>query len=143
MKRRNPLLAGLFNTLIPGSSQLYVTNNWTRFILLFIVYSVLIFGAVLFGNNIQRVPQYTLPQGACTGTLLLIIFALLFYSGMKMANERNSQTDSAARYQSLRPSTSGEDPITRLANLQRQRDEGLISDEQQRAKKAEIESKRK
>ena len=143
MKRRNPILAGVFNVLIPGSSQLYVRNNWLRFILFFVVYSLVIFGAILVGNNIQNVREYTLPQGICTGTLLLGILAFLFYSGMKMASERNSQTDSAAHYESMRTHVSQDDPIARLAKLQRQRDEGLISSEQQDAKRAAIESKKK
>lgn len=142
MKRRNPLLAGFFNVLIPGSSHLYVTNNWLRFVLFLVVNSLVIFGAVLVGNNIQRIREYTLPQGLCTGTLLLAIFAFLFYSGMKMASTRNSETDSAAHYQSRRAPISKDDPVARLAKLQRQRDEGLISSEQQEAKKAEIESKK-
>jgi hypothetical protein len=143
MKRRNPILAGFFNALIPGSSQLYVRNNWPRFILFLVVYSLVIFGAILVGNNIQNVREYTLPQGLCTSTLLLGIFAFLFYSGMKMASERNSETDSAAHYESMRTHVSKDDPVARLAKLQRQRDEGLISSEQQEAKRAEIESKKK
>ena len=143
MKRRNPLLAGLFNVLIPGSSQLYVRNNWLRFGLFFVVYSLVIFIAALVGNNIQNVREYTLPQGICTSTLLLGIFAFLFYSGMKMASERNRETDSAAHYASMRTHVSKDDPVARLAKLQRQRDEGLISSEQQEVKKAEIESKKK
>ena len=144
MKRRNPLLAGLFNMIVPGSSHVYVTNNWSRFSLFFVVNSAILFGAILVGNNIQRIREYTLPQGLCTGTLLLGIYALLFYSGMTMANARNSETDSAAHYQSMRPDlTSKDDPIARLAKIQRQRDEGLISSEQQEAKRAQIESKKK
>jgi hypothetical protein len=144
MKRRNPLLAGFLNMIIPGSSHLYVSNKWPKFILFFAINSLIIFGAVLFGNNIQAIKEYTLPQGLCTGTLLLGIFAFLFYSGMNMASERNSQTDSAAHYQSLRPNNiSKDDPVARLAKIQRQRDEGLISNEQQEAKQAEIRSKKK
>ena len=143
MKRRNPVLAGLFNALIPGSGQLYVRNNWLRFGLFFVLYSLVIFVAALLGNNIQNIPEYTLPQGVCTGTLLLGVFAFLFYSGMKMASDRNSDTDSAAHYDSMRTQVSKDDPVARLAKLQRQRDEGLISSEQQEVKKAEIESKKK
>ena len=143
MKRRNPVLAGLFNALIPGSGQLYVRNNWLRFGLFFVLYSLVIFVAALLGNNIQNIPEYTMPQGLCTGTLLLGVFAFLFYSGMKMASDRNSDTDSAAHYDSMRARVAGDDPVARLAKLQRQRDEGLISSEQQEVKKAEIESKKK
>ncbi len=143
MKRRNPLLAGFLNMLIPGSSHLYVSNNWLKFILFFIGGIFMIFIAVLLGNNIQNIREYTLPQGLCTGTLLLGIFAFLFYSGMKEASARSGEIDSAAHYQSLRPNISKDDPITRLAKLQRQRDEGLISSEEQEVKKAEIQSKKK
>ena len=143
MKRRNPVLAGLFNALIPGSGQLYVRKNWLRVGLFFVLYSLVIFVAALLGNNIQNIPEYTMPQGLCTGTLLLGVFAFLFYSGMKMASHRNSDTDSAAHYESMRTHVSNDDPVARLAKLQRQRDEGLISSEQQEVKKAEIESKKK
>jgi len=121
-----------------------VSNNWLKFILAFIASIFVIFVAILLGNNIQVLKAYTLPQGLCTGILLLGIFAFLFYSGMTMASERNSQTDSAAHYQSLRPNNiSKDDPVARMAKLQRQRDEGLISSEQQESKKAEIRSKKK
>ena len=143
MKRRNPIVAGFLNALIPGSSHLYVGNNWIRFALFFVVNSLIIFIAILLGNNIQNVREYTLPQGLCTGAFLFGIFAFLFYSGMKMASERNSGTDSAAHYQSMRTHASKDDPVARLASLQRQRDEGLISNEQQEAGKEEIESKKK
>ncbi len=143
MKRRNPILAGFFNALIPGSSHLYVGNNWLKFVLFFVVNSLIILLAILLGNNIQNVREYTLPEGLCTGTLLFGIFAFLFYSGMKMASERNSGTDSAAHYQSMRTPISEDDPVTRLARLQRQRDEGLISSEQQATGKEEIKSKKK
>ena len=144
MKRRNPLLAGFLNMLIPGSSQLYVSNNWLKFILFFIGNIAVIYIAILVGNNIQAVKEYTLPQGLCTGTLLLGIFAFLFYTGMKEASARSGEIDSAAHYQSLRPNISTkDDPVARLAKLQRQRDEGLISSEQQEAKKSEIQSKKK
>jgi hypothetical protein len=144
MKRRNPLLAGLFNVLIPGSSHLYVANNWPRFILFFIVNSIIIIVTLSLGNNLQTASRSNLPQGLCTGVLLLIVLGVMFYTGMKMALSRNAETDSAAHYQSLRhQKPSNDDPVARLARLQRQRDEGLISTEQQDAKKAEIEAKKK
>lgn len=144
MKRRNPLLAGFLNMLIPGSSHLYVSNNWLKFILFFIGDLLMIYVAVLLGTSIQAMREYTLPQGMCMGILLFGVFAFLFYSGMKKASIRNGDTDSAAYYQSMRHSNiSKDDPVSRLAKLQRQRDEGLISNEQQEAKKAEIESEKK
>ncbi len=142
MKRRNPLLAGLFNMLLPGSSHLYVDNDRRKFILFFIGSCILIAFATVMGNNIQNTRSYTLPQGVCTGTLLLIIFAALFYNGMQAANARNGQSDSAARYQARRTTVSQDNQSTKLEKLQKQRDEGLISIEQYDAKKAEIESKK-
>ena len=143
MKRRNPMLAGLLNMLIPGSSHLYVSKNWLKFILFFILYGFMIFVAILVGNNIEKIPEYTLPQELCTGLLLLGVFGLMFFSGMKEASARNSEIDSSAHYHSLRTDASKDDPITKLAKLQRQRDEGLISSEEQDTKEAEIKSKKK
>ena len=143
MIRRNPLLVGLLNVLIPGSSHLFVSKDWGKFILFFIVYSSMIFASVLFGINIQNLRAYTLPQGLCTGILLVGVLVFLFYMGMKEASGRNREIDSATYYHSKRTNTSKEDPITKLANLQKQRDEGLISSEEQEVKKAEIESKKK
>ena len=143
MKRRNPLLAGLLNMLIPGSSHLYVSGDWSKFIPFFVLYSLMILFAVLMGNNIQELEQYTLPQGLCTGSLLVGVFAFLFFNGMKEAANRDSEIDSAAYYQSMRTDLSEEeDPITKLANIQRMRDEGLISKEQEEFKEAQIKSKK-
>lgn len=142
MKNRNPLLAGLFNMLVPGSSHLYVDNDRRKFILFFIGSIIIIAVAIVMGNNIQNTRSYTLPQGVCTGTLLLIIFAALFFNGLQAANARNGQSDSAARYQARRTTVSHDNQSTKLEKLQKQRDEGLISIEQYDVKKAEIESKK-
>jgi hypothetical protein len=142
MKRRNPLLAGLFNMLVPGSSHLYVNNDWKKFIQYFIGGGVAIIISILMGNNIQGVQQYTLPQGLCTGSLLLIVFGVLFYTGMRAASDRNVQTDSAAYYKSKR-SASQDDMSTRMEKLLKKRSEGLISKEQFDSEKGEIESKEK
>jgi len=141
MKRRNPLLAGLFNILVPGSSHLYVDNNWWKFIQFFIGSTIAITVAVVIGNNIQILREYTLPQGLCTGSLLLIIFGLLFYNGMQAARARNSQGDSAAYYKSRRtPST--DDRASRMEKLLKKRNEGLISKEQYDSEKAESDEKK-
>lgn len=140
MKRRNPLLAGLLNMLIPGSSHIYVGDDRRRFILSFIGGTLMIVLAFMVGNNIQKMRVYTLPQGVCMGSLVLLAFGYLFYNGMKKANRRNGEIDSAAHYQSLRTETSSDDRATTLADLERQRDEGLISIARYEAKKAEIES---
>jgi hypothetical protein len=142
MKRRNPLLTGLLNMLIPGSSHLYVSKNWLKFILFFIIYSAMIVFVIFLGNNIQRIREYTLPQGLCTGILLLGVYAFLFFNGMNEASARNGEIDSTAHYQAMRTDTSKDDVITKLAKLQRQRDEGLISIEQQETREADIKSKK-
>jgi len=143
MKRRNPLLAGLLNMLIPGSSYIYVGNERRRFILYFFGGILLIFLAFMVGSTIQRMDLYTLPQGLCMGILFLLVFGYLFNTGMKKASHRNGEIDSAAHYKSLRTDTSSNDRATALADLQRQRDEGLISIEQQERKKTEIETEKK
>jgi len=142
MKRRNPLLAGLLNMLMPGSSHIYVGNDRRKFIQSFIGGALMIFLAFMVGNTIQRMDLYTLPQGVCMGILFLLVFGFLFNTGMKKANRRNSEIDSAAHYQSLRTDTSSDDLVIEMANIQKQRDEGLISIERYEAKKAEIESKK-
>lgn len=141
MKRRNPLMAGLLNMLIPGSSHLYLRGDWGRFILFFFIYGLALVVAILVGSNIQNIRQYTLPQGVCTGVLVMGILAFLFYSGMKEASNRDKDIDSAAHYRSSRMDKSKDGKVAQLANLQRLRDEGLISNEEQEVKKAEIESK--
>lgn len=142
MKRRNPLLAGLFNMLLPGSSHLYVDNDWAKFLQYFIGGGLAIAVAIVMGNNIQALQVYTLPQGICTGSLLVIIYAALFYFGMSAASARNSQTDSAAYYKSRR-TASTDDRVVRMEKLLKKRDEGLISKEQYDSEKDEIESKEK
>lgn len=142
MKRRNPMLAGFLNMVIPGSVHIYVGNDRRKFILSFIGGTLMIFLAFMAGNNIQSMRVYTLPQGVCLGILILLVFGYLFNNGMKKASRLNSEIDSAAHYQSLRTDTSSDDPVIELADLQRQRDEGLISIERYEAKKAEIESKK-
>ena len=142
MKSRNPLVIGLLNMLIPGSSSLFVNKDWRKFILFFIVYSFAIVAAVLLGNNIQNVREYTLPHGLCTGILLVGVLAFLFYTGMKEATARNREISSAAYYHSKRTDTSKGDQFSKLAHLQKQRDDGLISSEEQDIKEAERKSKR-
>jgi hypothetical protein len=141
VERRNPLLAGFLNMVIPGSSHIYVGNDRRKFIPSFIGGTLMIFLAFMVGDNIQRMRVYTLPQGVCMGILVLLVFGYLFNNGMKKASRRNSEIDSAAHYQSLRTDTSSDDLAIELANIQKQRDEGLISIERYEAKKAEIESK--
>lgn len=140
MNRRNPLLAGLFNALVPGSSHLYVNNDWKKFLLFLIGSGIVMSIAIVLGNNIQNLREYTLAQGLCTGSLLFIIYAILFYNGMTLASAANSQSDSASYYKSRR-SASQDDMSTRMEKLLKKRNEGLISKEQYNSEKTEIEKK--
>ncbi|MCE9644716.1 MAG: SHOCT domain-containing protein [Chloroflexi bacterium] len=139
MKRRNPLLAGLFNVLVPGSHYLYVRNDWRKFILFLIAGVAAIGASILVGNTIQNMKVYTLSQGLCTGILLSIVLGVLFYNGLTDASSHNSGTDSAAHYKTMREGSR----VARLEVLNKQRAEGLISDEEYMESKKEIEAGRK
>jgi uncharacterized membrane protein len=139
LKRRNPLLAGLFNVLVPGSHYLYVRNDWRKFILFLIAGVAAIGASILVGNTIQNMKVYTLSQGLCTGILLSIVLGVLFYNGLTDASSHNSGTDSAAHYKTMREGSR----VARLEVLNKQRAEGLISDEQYMESKKEIEAGRK
>ena len=139
-ENKNPIIAGLFNMLLPGSAYLYVDNDRSRFI------KTLIFGialiAVMFtlGNAIQNVRDYSLPQGLCPGILLLMVFVPLFMIGQKTANLHNSELNDASRYNSQRQ-TSQETGDIQRSKLEKMRDEGLISDQEYQRKKDKLSSK--
>ena len=138
MKRRNSLLTGLLNVLIPGSSHVYVNNDWRRFIPIFLGSIILLIGGYYLGNAIQDIRGSTLPQGLCPGALVLAIAVVLFIGGMKTARIRNSETDDAAFYKSRRTLQKRDDKGTRLKNLDKARSEGLISSEQYDTQKEDI-----
>jgi hypothetical protein len=142
MKRRNPILTGLLNTLIPGFGHVYVNNAWGKFVPIFIGNIILIFVAYLLGNTIQNMRNSSLPTGLCPGGLILAVLAFLFFSGMKLSSNRNDETDEAAFYQSKRTLSPKESVSSKLQNILKQRNEGLISSEQYDSKKADIESKK-
>ena len=75
-KTKNPLLAGLINVLIPGSSQLYVNNDRAKFIRAFVVGAIALTVAVLLGSLIQNTRGYSLPQGVCMGSLVTAVAAV-------------------------------------------------------------------
>ncbi len=101
-KNKNPLLAGLINVLIPGSSQLYVSNDRARFFRSFLMGAGTFIIAVILGNLIQNTRGYSLPQGVCMGSALTLVAVILFISGVRVAGEHNSETNNAAYYNSLR-----------------------------------------
>jgi len=139
---KNPLLAGLMNVVIPGSSQLYVNKDWGRFISAFVIGVVAFIAAIWAGNTVQTARGYPLPQGVCPGILLLIIIVVLFLSGHRTAKGHNTEVKSAAFYNSKR-TVSHESDEKQHAQIQKMRDEGLISEEEYDEKNAKVGEKKK
>ena len=142
MKRRNPIITALLNTIIPGFGHVYVNRAWGKFIPIFLGSGVLIFVAYLLGNAIQNIRNSPLPAGLCPGVLILAVLVSLFLGGMKLARARNYETDEAAYYQSRRTLSTKDSIVVKLQKLLKQRKEGLISDEQYDSQKADIEKKK-
>ncbi|RJP52739.1 MAG: hypothetical protein C4583_06260 [Anaerolineaceae bacterium] len=142
MKRRNPIITGLLNALIPGFGHVYVNNAWGRFVPIFLGSGVLIIAAYLLGNAIQNIRNSPFPAGLCPSVLILAVLVSLFIGGMKISNTRNDETDEAAFYRSKRTLLPQDSVVTKLQKLLKQRKEGLISSEQYDSQKADIESKK-
>ena len=140
-KNKNPMLAGLMNVVIPGSSQLYVNHDWGRFMGAFALGVVAFVIAVLMGNIVQSARGFALPQGVCMGILLMAVVVVLFLSGHKTASSRNTETRTAAFYNSKR-TLSHESTEKQYAQIQKQRDEGLISEEEFEEKNAKVAAKK-
>jgi hypothetical protein len=136
-EKKNPFAAGLLNMLIPGSGYLYVENDRGRFIKILIGGALLI--AVLVGLSIaiQNVRGYSLPQGLCTGALLLVVWVPLFLAGQKTARLYNSMMDDTAQYNTRRAVSRGSKDA-KLGKIQKMRDEGLISEEEYQKKKDDL-----
>ena len=142
MKRRNPIITGLLNALIPGFGHVYINNAWGRFIPIFLGNGILIAIAYVLGNAIQNIRNSPLPAGLCPGVLILAILVFLFLGGMKISNLRNNETSGAAYYKSKRTNFPQDSESAKLQALQKQRNEGLISSEQYDSQKTDIESKK-
>jgi len=136
--KKNPLLTGLLNTLIPGSGYLYVDNDRGRFIKTLIGAIAAIAVIVLLGNAIQHSKGYSLPQGLCTGILLLIVLVPLFLSGQKTANQHNMVIDNATVYNKRQQGSND----AQLAKNQGLRDKGMISEQEYDSRKTGISSKK-
>ena len=93
--KKNPLITGLLNMLVPGISYLYVDGDRGRFIKTLIGGVIAIVVLVLIGNNAQNSVDYSFPQGLCPGILLLIVFVPLFLNGQKTANRHNTSMEKA------------------------------------------------
>ena len=136
--KKNPLIAGLFNMLVPGSGYLYVSNDRGRFIKTLIIGVAAIAVMVLIGNAIQQTQGFPLPQGLCMGILLLIVLVPLFLNGQKAANQHNFVQDNATLYNARQE---GSDEA-QLARNQTMRDKGLISKQEYDSRKDEISSQK-
>lgn len=138
MEKKNRWLAGLFNSLVPGSGYWYVDKDRGRFIRTLIIGITAIAVMVLLGAIFQRTSGFPVTQGVCTGILLLPVLVFLFLSGQKTASQHNSVLDNAARY-TARQSGSNEDQLT---SNQQMRDKGLISKQEYDSRKDNINQKK-
>lgn len=134
---KNPMLAGFFNIVVPGSSHLYANKDWGMFSLTFVLGAVAWVAALWGGNLIQNSRGYALPQGVCMGVLLMTVIVVLFLSGHRTATERNLEVNTAAFYNSKRTILHGS-KATQYAEIQKMRDEGLISEEEFEEKNAKV-----
>ena len=137
MEKKNPLLAGLFNMLLPGSGYWYVNQDRGRFIKTLIFGIAAIAALIVLGNIFQNTTGFPLPQGLCIGVLLLIAFVPLFRKGQQAANHHNFVLDNAAMYTAKQH---GNDEA-QLARNQNLRDKGYISEQEYDSRKDSITSK--
>lgn len=139
MEKKNPLIAGLLNMLVPGSGYLFVDHDLGRFIKTLIGGIIAIALLLLLGSAIQRSPDYPLLQGLCPGLLLLIVLVPLFLSGQNTANRHNMVLNNAARFDARQH---GSDE-SQLARNQELRDKHMISEQEYESRKNDISSKEK
>ena len=139
--KKNPMLAGLFNMLAPGSIHMYLGKEWRKFILTFIGTELALAIAIWLGISLQRLSFFNIPTGLCPGALALIVLVPLFRNGLNAATEHNKSLDDADLYQSRKP-VSQDGNEEKMEKLQKMRDEGLISEQQFSAKKNQVDSKK-
>ena len=138
MAKKNPLLAGLLNMLMPGSGYWYVDQDGGRFIKTLLVGIAAIAALIVLGSIFQNTTGFPLPQGLCIGILLLIVLVPLFRNGQKAAFHHNFVLDNAAMYTTRQRGTSE----AQLAENQRLRDKGYISEQEYDSRKDSITSKK-
>jgi uncharacterized membrane protein len=134
MEKKNPLLAGLFNMLVPGSGYWYVDKDRGRFLKTLVLAGVAIVALVAIGTLLQNTTGFPLPQGICMALLLLIALVPLFLSGQRAANHHNFVMDSASQYTDRQHGTN-EAQIARNQDL---RDKGYISEQEFESRKDSI-----
>lgn len=138
MDKKNPLLAGLLNMLVPGLSYWYVDRDRERFTKTLIVGITAIAAMVWFGTIFQNTTGFPMPKGVCMGVLLLIVFVPLFLNGQKTAIHHNLVVDTASQY-TARQTGNEEAQLKRNQNL---RDRGYISEQEYDSRKDSITSKK-
>lgn len=138
MEKKNPLLAGLLNMLVPGSGYWYVDQDRERFIKTLIIGIAAIAAIIVVGTIFQNTTGFPLPQGLCIGILLLLVLVPLFRNGQRAAFHHNFVVDNAAMYTTRQHGT-GE---AQLARNQHLRDKGLISEQEYDSRKDSITSKK-
>ena len=137
MDKKNPLLAGLFNMLVPGSGYWYVDQDREHFIKTLVVGIAAIAAMIVVGTVLQKTTGFPLPQGLCVGMLLLIVLVPLFLNGQKAAIHHNFVMDNASLYTARQHGTDA----AQLARNQHLRDKGLISEQEYDSRKDNITSK--
>jgi hypothetical protein len=138
MEKKNPLLAGLFNMLVPGSGYWYVDKDRGRFIKTLIIGVAALAAMIVIGTIFQRTTGFPLPQGLCMGFLLLLVLVPLFRRGQQAAIHHNFLLGNAAIYNAKQ---SGNNE-SQLARNQQMRDKGLISEQEYDSRKDSIKGKK-
>jgi hypothetical protein len=138
MEKKNPLLAGLFNMLVPGAGHWYVDQDRQRFVRTLFLGFLAIAAIVVVGTRLQKTTGFPLPQGLCTGILLLIVLVPLFLNGQKVAHHHNFLIDGANLYNARQEGSSE----AQLARNQTLRDKGLISEQEYDSRRDGLTSKK-
>lgn len=123
MEKKNPLLAGLLNMLVPGSGYWYVNQDRGRFTKTLIIGIAAITTAIILGSIIQNTTGFSLPQGLCVSTLLLFVLVPLFLKGQRVATHHNLLLNNTALYADRQHGNNE----AQLAKNQDLRNKGLIS----------------
>jgi hypothetical protein len=138
MDKKNPLLAGLFNMLVPGSGYWYVDHDRGHFIKTLMIGIAVIAALVVIGNIFQNTTGFPLPQGVCTGILLLFVLVPLFRKGQSAAVNHNFVLDNAVLYNTKQRGN----VEAQLARNQELREKGYISEQEYDSRKDGITSRK-
>jgi hypothetical protein len=138
MDKKNPLLAGLFNMLVPGSGYWYVEHDRGHFIKTLMIGIAAIAVLVVIGNIFQNTTGFPLPQGVCTGILLLFVLVPLFRKGQSAAVNHNFVLDNAVLYNTKQRGNAE----AQLARNQELREKGYISEQEYDSRKDGITSRK-